>query len=185
MIGSPSTTDALLDLLRRLKRERREVEQKITEIDSAITAVETTVGLLARELAGNSTGPAVTIVEPPVVPGETETIAGWAKRLYGKTQLEALGVIAQEYGGSARVSDAKRILVSTGLSTGNPKHLGTSIYHMISANPDKFEALGSGTGMYRLVNHPDGIGSPKNNDDCREVATKRADAITLDAGASG
>ena len=132
MMTTSSTVNELLDLLSQLKTEEaailREVEDRLEDVRRKIAAVQTTLELLPRD------------AEAP----KPVSTNGWAQKLHGKTQAEALVEIARENDGILRVTDAKRIFIGTGISKGKPKYLSGHIYHTLERS-ERWERVAPGT----------------------------------------
>jgi hypothetical protein len=72
---------------------------------------------------------------------------GWARRLQGLTQLEAIVQIAEDNDGIVRTKDVADILLRAGLSNADPRNLYRYVLHFLTTS-GMFEKAGKGT--YRL-----------------------------------
>lgn len=73
---------------------------------------------------------------------------GWARRLRGMSQHEAVIQIAEDNGGVVRTKDAAEILLKAGLSTADPRNLYRYVLSFLTTS-GKFVKAGKGT--YRLI----------------------------------
>ena len=105
------------------------------EITEQLKGVETTLRLL--------TGSTV----PALVPDGEESLA---QRIRGKTQPEALAIIASTNSGTFKVKEAKQLMLQAGLIS-NPKN-ANSIMHTLVGRMKASKTLEKiGRGEYRLV----------------------------------
>lgn len=125
-------------LIGRLQKERREVCQRLAELDEQVKAVETTISLIKHN--GNQ--------------AEAKTYDALIEKLkedknQGKTQMDALITTASAIGnkGAFKVRDAKRVMISAGLIK-NPKNADSVIYALIDRS-DRFEKVRPG--QYKLI----------------------------------
>jgi hypothetical protein len=73
---------------------------------------------------------------------------GWARRLQGLTQHEAIVQIAEDLNGSVRTGQVADILLRAGLSNAEPRNLYRYVLHFFTTS-GKFEKAGKG--RYRLA----------------------------------
>jgi hypothetical protein len=130
---SSTTLNELLEVLAGLTDEEERLRAQLAEIARRKEAVQLTIDVCSEH------APDRTATTPPP--------NGWAKRLAGLTQKDALRVIAQEYGGLLKVTEAKRILVTYGLAKGKPRYVRGHLYNLLSES-DEYEHVEPG--VYRL-----------------------------------
>ena len=126
MASGDTTLNELIDLLARLRREKAKAQQKLTELDEQLAAVEVTMRLLGRN---GKLG----------VPDEYESLVS---ELQGKTQLDALLTIAGKSDNHLKATDAKRLMLQAGLLR-NPKTALSMIYTVINRS-GRFEKVRPG-----------------------------------------
>ncbi len=158
-----------------------EYESHLAALRSRISAVQTTLEIFDCERVGVAwrtpdTQPLLPF-SPPVLPRNGPSQAGsprqeiernhdaqpisvqaWARKLRGATQIEALMRIAHENGGIVRTAEAKRIFLEVGLAKGNPKWVGSHLYHLLG-NSEQFTRVAPGA--FRLV--PTSIQAPEED----------------------
>jgi hypothetical protein len=158
---APSTISDLLALLQRLRAQEdglvREAEVMLAALRENIAAVQRTLALMGAE-EPVILGPTPPTTDAPTLPAmqisgaaPPVTMGQWAQKLRGKTQADALPIIARENGGILRVREVKQIFIATGLAKGQPKYIGPHIYHMLE-DMEEFEKEGIGT--FRLRQKP-------------------------------
>jgi hypothetical protein len=139
-MADSSTLDDLLALLNRLRREEEaimdEVKDRLADVQKRIVAVETTIELLPRGSEQYKTQPLASSTN------------GWAQKLRGLTQVQALVRMAQENDGIVSVRDARRVFMATGLARGKPKNVGPHLYHVLR-NAEQFQRVAPGT--FKLI----------------------------------
>jgi hypothetical protein len=148
MATSTSAVNEVLALLAELRAQEeaimKEVEDRLVYVRNRIAATETVLEMLT----GNSGQD-----EARSLPTTTN---GWAQKLKGLTQVQALVRMAQENEGVVRVRDARRIFMATGLAKGKPKYVGPHLYHILK-DAEQFERVAPGT--FKLVQEPKADGS--------------------------
>ena len=133
--NSAGTVGDLHDLVGKLRQERDDAEKRFAEANEKLKAVEITLGLVSgNESPSTSVGPANSIME----------------NLRGKTQPEALTMIASANNGMLKVKEAKRLMLEAGLIS-NPKNASSIMYTLIG-RMSNFEKVGRGE--YRLTGVP-------------------------------
>ena len=157
MAGSASTLQELSALLERLTQEeavlKAEYEGRLKALTANRQAVEATIQLLTPTSVVSSSP------EPPPEHGTVSNVPAtgdyppkpmneWARILRGAKQMDALRRIAQANGGILRTVEARHILLATGLAKGNPRNVGSHIYHMLVDAPDFAK---HDRGMFRLI----------------------------------
>jgi hypothetical protein len=131
-----------------------EFERRAADINSTITAYERVIAYRA----GKSMPMSTALIEPQHDSelGRREqpslsphvSVGEWRKKLRGLTHIEALTRIAGENDGVVRVTDAKQILLDSGLTKGKLRNVSSHIYHLLSRS-EKFERVEPG--VFRLV----------------------------------
>lgn len=123
-----------------------EAQEQLHKIREQLRAVETTMNL-SRQATTPDTGHASLV---------TALREAKAK---GKTQLEALEIIATRNNGHLKVVDAQRLMVETGL-IGRPKNALSILYTLISRSGGKFSKIKPGE--YQLLREPKTANEPED-----------------------
>ena len=194
---SPGTKELASALIEQFRRERDTHAMRLHQLDRAIASIEEALvglwdatgtvdgsadlhgadmvsDLLFTDQSQNASEPtprSLTWKKARRTPGihSVQDATGWARRLRGLTQPDALIAIAKHHGGEIRATEARDIIVATRLAKGKPENVIGHIHHML-AGSERFERLGPG--HYRLANPSDGgtneraanIGDPHHTD---------------------
>lgn len=146
-----------VDTLRQEKsRLQAEYESRIGEVVRDIDAYER---VIARQTGaplpipivprGTSlTMPLSQSVDKQGQPSRVLGGSGWARRLRGMTQQDALIEIAEANNGIIRVIEAKRIMIDAGMIKGKVSNAASHMYHTLSRSP-RFERIAPGE--FRLL----------------------------------
>ncbi len=144
-MNSDLIIDELTKLLTKLRADEQEAlwrfseaQEQLHKIREQLRAVETTMNL-CRQAATPDSGHAALLT------ALREAKAG------GKTQLEALEMIAARSNGRLKVVDAQRLMVEAGL-IGRPKNALSILYTLISRSGGKFSKIRPGE--YQLSREP-------------------------------
>lgn len=142
------------------------IARAIASLDEAIALVEDVPVSTARPTEPSLGGIEPTSVpESPGAPSGTMysplRLTGWADRLQGMTQMEALIAIAEHNGGQVKATEARDILVRAGLAKGQLKNVATTVHHLLGSS-DEFEKLRPG--IYRLKSMRRSRGSASSKD---------------------
>ena len=130
----------VLGLLSSLRARRRSTREELERLDEALKAVEKT--LLLLNLPGEAEVEAEAQDAPPAEFSPLE--------FAGKSQLQAIVLLAHRGDGVVTVKDAKRMLVETGL-TGS-KNCASQVATSSIVRSGRFEWVAPGT--YRLAQYP-------------------------------
>ena len=132
-----TTPAKLLDLLSSLRAKRRAAEEEMARVDEALNAVEETMALLRSQ--DEAHGDAETPGPAPFSPADFE----------GKSQLEAIVMLAERNDGVVTVKDAKRMLLETRLT--ESKKSASQVASSTIIRCGRFTWVGPGT--YRLSDY--------------------------------
>ena len=124
------TSNELANLIGQLCNQRKELQQRLDELDKQLEAVETTVHLLRYGKSGRS-----------------YTDKSLISELRGKTHIDALLTIAGKNNNRLKATEAKRLMIEAGLIR-NPKTALSMLYTIINRS-GKFERVRPGE--YRLI----------------------------------
>ena len=127
-----ATEKDMLDIIAHLRAEQQEAKERLIAVEYDLAAAGRAIELL-REYRGSN-------FEPDVVSLP-------ASALRDMTQIEALRAIASYSNGILVITEAKRLLIASGLAKG--KHVSQAIYAQMNRHADIFEW--EAPGRYRLV----------------------------------
>lgn len=152
----------LVTLLKQLRDEEAQYDRQLTAVRQEISMVEQVLAIAQRRsdigvtLAAPPSIPTVS-VKPPVQPIHSPAVAihtysnattsrtkDLARKVRGLTQIEALRRIAQQSGGIVRTIELKPIFIEAKLSKGNPRNVGSHLYHLLNG-AEEFEKVEAGT----------------------------------------
>lgn len=154
-IKSASYAD-LIFLRERLDKEQSQLLDRINEVQEQLNAVNVVIALLRGEamplshrfkMRESQDQIQKTTPTQALLPS---TIPPFSDSLKGKTQLEALKMIAQSHAGQLRATEARRLLIKAGLIR-TPKNAASIIFNVIKKS-GLFERMSPG--VYRLIDTP-------------------------------
>jgi hypothetical protein len=132
----------LIDHKKQLLEKREQFVRPLQELDQEIEHVSATILSLQRKMQPASFTASVTGDFP-------------IAKLRGKTQVQALVVIAKHYDGIVRAQEAKRLLIRAGVMRQTKN--STNVIHAVIIRSEKFERVRPGE--YRLKTEPQGQGA--------------------------
>ncbi len=164
-MGNTTTSIDLVALFEELRAEEAEYERRLATVHEDIQAVQRALEIAHRRGGGLTDAVAAPPLSPlvsprlvankPVRSGESATastsnqpqparVTELVRKVRGLTQIEALKRIAQHSDGIVRTIEAKPVFIKATLTKGNPKHVGSHLYHLLDDSPE-FEKIAPGT----------------------------------------
>ena len=128
----------VLELLTDLRAQRSAASDELSRIDEALEAVEKTLALLS--LDGFNKGEASASAPAEFAPVE----------FAGKSQLQAIMMLAERNDGTVTIREAKRMLVETRLT--ESRNCASQVATSSITRSGRFEWVAPGT--YRLMHYP-------------------------------
>ncbi len=120
--------DRILIMLAEERIKRQPIAAQLEECDANIKALELTLRIYSGDKVMYEDGSYRSLVQA----------------VQGKSQLEALVIVAQHNGGRVRPSDVKRLMIEAGCIKGNPRHAVPHIHTLLSSS-NRFEWVAPGT----------------------------------------
>lgn len=135
MANSDATLNELSNLIAQRQSKRDEIQQQLAEIDKELEAIRVTMRLCGHD-------------EAQPKPDLHDTLVSKLRKAKekGKSQMEALRIIATGYNGSFRVVHAQRLMIEAGFIK-TPKNAPSIIYTLL-ARSAKFEKVRPGEYRY-------------------------------------
>lgn len=132
----------VLGLLTDLRAQRSAASEELSRIDEALEAVERTLALLS--LDGFLDGFNEDEASPPA-PAEFTSV-----EFAGKSQLQAIMMLAERNDGTVTIREAKRMLIETRLT--ESRNCASQVATSSITRSGRFEWVAPGT--YRLTHYP-------------------------------